>query len=239
MATNNAINSNIPIATSSGGTGQTSFTSKAVLLGASPLTVSNVGTNGQLLLGSTGANPAFATLTSTAGSITYVTGSNTLNIDVTATSKFLNLINAETNATGDGTNASVGAITATTSITNVGSNMTAGNGAGTPATYTAPNTGTYRFNFFFCYSATLTTGATTFSASIVTTARTYTFGNMPTRNTVTSFAGPNNYIGVAVSTLADMTAGDTAVFKVQGNGGSKVDAIQGGTNGYISGYQVY
>jgi hypothetical protein len=42
-----------------------------------------VGTNGQLFIGSTGANPAFATATSTAGSITYTTGAGSLNLDVT------------------------------------------------------------------------------------------------------------------------------------------------------------
>lgn len=40
-----------------------------------------VGTNGQVLLGSTGANPAFATLTSTANTITYTTGPATLNLE--------------------------------------------------------------------------------------------------------------------------------------------------------------
>ncbi len=41
-----------------------------------------VGTNGQVLIGSTGANPAFATLTSSAGSIAFTTGAGSLNLDV-------------------------------------------------------------------------------------------------------------------------------------------------------------
>lgn len=42
-----------------------------------------VGTNGQVVVGSTGAAPAFATLTSTDSSVTYATGANTLDISVT------------------------------------------------------------------------------------------------------------------------------------------------------------
>ena len=61
-------------------------TNHGVLVGAgqtAAVTALAVGTNGQLLIGATGANPAFATLTSTAGSLTYTTGANSLNIDIT------------------------------------------------------------------------------------------------------------------------------------------------------------
>lgn len=47
-------------------------------------TTLGVGTNGQLLCGSTGADPAFTTLTSSASTLTYTPGAHTLNIDVTA-----------------------------------------------------------------------------------------------------------------------------------------------------------
>ena len=43
-----------------------------------------VGSNGQVLVGATGGDPAFATLTSSASTLTYTTGANSLNIDVTA-----------------------------------------------------------------------------------------------------------------------------------------------------------
>lgn len=55
-----------------------------------------VGTNGQVLIGATGADPAFATLTSSASTLTYTAGANTLNIDVTAP---LNIAHGGTNAT--------------------------------------------------------------------------------------------------------------------------------------------
>lgn len=60
-------------------------TNNAVQVGNSSgsLTSLTVGTNGQVLIGSTSAAPAFASLTSTAGSLMYTTGAHSLNIDVT------------------------------------------------------------------------------------------------------------------------------------------------------------
>jgi len=67
-----------------GGTGRTTLTNHGVLVGAgtSAITQLAVGTNGQVLLGSTGADPAFGTLTSTLSSLTYTTGAASLNIDI-------------------------------------------------------------------------------------------------------------------------------------------------------------
>jgi len=45
------------------------------------LTSLAVGTNGQVLLGSTGADPVFGTLTSTGGTITFTPGAGTLNLE--------------------------------------------------------------------------------------------------------------------------------------------------------------
>lgn len=42
---------------------------------------SNVGTNGQVLIGATAADPAFATLTSTGGTIAFTAGANSLNLE--------------------------------------------------------------------------------------------------------------------------------------------------------------
>lgn len=58
------------------------LTARGVVIaeGNSAFQASNAATNGQVLLGATGANPAFASLTSTDGSITYTTGSNSLNL---------------------------------------------------------------------------------------------------------------------------------------------------------------
>ena len=60
-------------------------TQHAVQIGSSTTsTLSSiaVGTNGQVLIAATTADPAFATLTSTNGTIAFTTGANTLNLDV-------------------------------------------------------------------------------------------------------------------------------------------------------------
>jgi hypothetical protein len=49
---------------------------------SSALTALTVGTNGQVLLGSTGADPVFATLTSSDSSIAFTTGAGTLSLQV-------------------------------------------------------------------------------------------------------------------------------------------------------------
>ena len=60
-------------------------TTNAVQIGNSSgsLTSLALGTNGQVLLGATGAAPAFAALTSTGDTLTFTPGVNSLNIDVT------------------------------------------------------------------------------------------------------------------------------------------------------------
>lgn len=62
------------------------YTAHGVLIGegSSSIVATTPGTNGQLLIGATGADPAFATLTSSGSTITVTGGANTLNIDVTA-----------------------------------------------------------------------------------------------------------------------------------------------------------
>lgn len=62
----------------------TGTTNHAVQVGNSggSLTSIPVGTNGQVLIGATGADPAFANLTSTGGTIAFTTGPNTLNLEV-------------------------------------------------------------------------------------------------------------------------------------------------------------
>ena len=79
MATNNSINlksSGICAYDGAGTFSAISVTQHAVPVGGATsqaLTSLSVGTNGQLLIGSTGADPAFATVTGTGG-ITFTTG---------------------------------------------------------------------------------------------------------------------------------------------------------------------
>ncbi|CAB4127779.1 hypothetical protein UFOVP97_36 [uncultured Caudovirales phage] len=82
---NNAINAPFPLTVPQGGSGLATLTSHSVQVGAgtSAVTQLTVGSNGQVLIGASAANPAFATLTSSGGTITYTTGANSLNLEVT------------------------------------------------------------------------------------------------------------------------------------------------------------
>ncbi len=79
----------------------TGTTNHAMQIGnvSGSLTSLAVGTNGQVLLGATAADAAFATLTSSGGTITYTTGVNALNIDGTpATTTQAGVVTFATNA---------------------------------------------------------------------------------------------------------------------------------------------
>jgi len=84
----NAIGMPIPdIPVGFGGTGQTSFPSNALVVGngTEPLTSITPGNDGQLLIGSSGGGiPAFASLTSSDGSLSFTGGTNTLDISLSA-----------------------------------------------------------------------------------------------------------------------------------------------------------
>ncbi len=73
-----------PLPVSSGSTGRSVLTAYGVLIGEGslPVNVTAAGTNGQVFLASTTGDPAFATITSTGGSLTFAFGPNSLNIDV-------------------------------------------------------------------------------------------------------------------------------------------------------------
>ena len=65
-----------------GGTGVTSLTQFGILVGQNTddVTVTAAGTDGQILIAATGADPAFASVTSSDGSITITPGANSLDI---------------------------------------------------------------------------------------------------------------------------------------------------------------
>lgn len=69
-----------------GGTGQSTLTVHGVVLGntTSGVNVTTAGTNGQLLIGSTGADPQFSTVTSALSTIGFTAGAHTLALDVNA-----------------------------------------------------------------------------------------------------------------------------------------------------------
>jgi len=70
-----------------GGTGASTLTDHGVLVGSgvSAITALAVGTNGQVLVGSTGADPVFATVASADGSIEVTGGAGTIDLSSTGT----------------------------------------------------------------------------------------------------------------------------------------------------------
>ena len=70
-----------------GGTGATTLTDGGILLGSGTgiITPTAQPANGQLLIGSSGADPVLATMTSTIGTITITGGAGSLDIDLTNT----------------------------------------------------------------------------------------------------------------------------------------------------------
>lgn len=70
----------------SGGTGVGTLTDHGVLVGSGVAAVDAlaVGTDGQVLLGATGADPAFTTLTSTDGTVVFTPGANTLDLSASS-----------------------------------------------------------------------------------------------------------------------------------------------------------
>ena len=71
-----------PQAVAEGGTGATTLTDHGMLVGSgtSAITALSVGSNGQVPIGSTGADPAFATISSSDSLLTLTAGANTLDI---------------------------------------------------------------------------------------------------------------------------------------------------------------
>ncbi len=81
MATQNAIGTTIPIPVASGGTGAITETAHSLILGqgTSAFTALGAATNGQIPIGSTGADPVLATITQGTG-ITVTNGAGTITI---------------------------------------------------------------------------------------------------------------------------------------------------------------
>jgi len=72
-----------PIAVDFGGTGVSDIPQNALMVGngTDPILTIEPGTDGQVLLGGSGLIPAFATLTSTGGTVTFTPGPNSLNLE--------------------------------------------------------------------------------------------------------------------------------------------------------------
>ncbi len=124
------------------------YTAHGVLLGegSSSIVATAAGTNGQVLIGSTGADPAFSSITSSGSTLTLTGGAHTLNIDINAP---VTVSNGGTGATtltgvltGNGTSAITGnAVTQHGVLIGGASNAVSSLGVAATGTVLAGNTG--------------------------------------------------------------------------------------------------
>lgn len=189
------------------------------------------GTTGQVLTATTGAPPswaaastgdvsgpgsstdrAVATWNGTSGdalfdnpSITISSSGEMVNTSQPAFSAYQ--ASSGTNLTGDGTIVSLGDTSTSGAMTEIfdqNADFTTG-GAGVPATFTAPVTGKYQFNFGIQLSG-LGAGHTNAFLRLITSNRTYDFGGANVGGARTN----SNTYNLFGSCLADMDASDTA-----------------------------
>lgn len=146
---------------------------------------------------------------------------------------FVNEVVAEGSVTGDGTVHDYGSVTAQTSVVDRGSNMTEGDGAGTPATFTAPVTGLYYLQWSqYCSGNPVPT----WIGYITTSNRTYRFVNSCGRSSGFNFKGFSARVAWSGAIIADMDASDTAVWYYVGGSGTKNSTLSGTTlTGYLIG----
>lgn len=182
------------------------------------------------LSGFTGAPPYRTTFS---GTFVDTTGSATAGTTVA----FFGTANAENNVTGDGTVFSLGAATAMTTVQNIGGGFFPGNGAGTPASFTAPVTGTY------ILATTLAThvdgggspGGVVQGYSLYLNGAGYAgIYGFPTLNQCTGFFGANGNIDGSGAIVTPLTAGDVITWVyVAGNQNRTASIVTGTVSGAL------
>lgn len=180
--------------------------------------------------GFTGSPPYRTTFS---GTFVDTTGSATAGTTVA----FFGTANAENNVTGDGTVFSLGAATAMTTVQNIGGGFFPGNGAGTPASFTAPVTGTY------ILATTLATNVAGGGSpgGVVQGYALYLNGagyagiyGFPTLNQCTGFFGANGNIDGSGAIVTPLTAGDVITWVyVAGNQNRTASIVTGTVSGAL------
>lgn len=213
----------------------TGTTNRAVQVGnaGGSLTSLAVGSNGQVLLGSTAANPVFANLTSTGGTISFTTGSGSLNLETSGAT-------ASSFATDSGTaTPSLGLLTITggTNIATTGStNVVTINLDGT--TNHAIQVGNAGGSL-----TSLSVGATN-TVLLGVTGLNPTFGTVPnaalTNSSITLNSGNNvtvsgSPISLGGSGTVNLTGTTNHAVQIGNAGGSLTSLGVGATGTYLSG----
>jgi hypothetical protein len=175
--------------------------------------------------------PAAGVLTITGNSdiVTSQSGPSTVRIS-RFQSSFLAFLNTEVNASGDSTEHLIGSIAAMTESFDLNGDFDPGDGAGTPATFSAPVKGIYLFTM--SVSSSIPVGAITEHRCFMQKNLVNFFSNfqLPTRNRVTDFFGTNGFIVAgSATTVVDMEAGDVLTYRYVAGGGTKTATVESGS----------
>lgn len=202
-----------------GGTGRATLTNHGVLVGAgtSAITQLTVGTDGQVLVGSSASDPVFATLTSS--SLTYTPGPGSLAINITAP---VSIANGGTNATSMTTTDGVVYFDGTRLVTTaVGSatQVLTSNGAGVAPTF-QPASGGSSFTWTVVtgtsQSAAINNGYIANNAGLVTV----TLPSTAAVGSIVRVSGMNNTTGWKIAQNSGQTMHFGNVNTTTGTGGS-------------------
>lgn len=171
------------------------------------------GSNGQVIIGG-GANPAWASITA-GTNITLTPGANSLTIAATGTAPAAGCAflyfqpSIANNVTGDGTIYGLGSAVIMTRLYDLGTNVTPGDGVGTPAQFTAPATGIY---FFSMQCLPRNTGTTNVGTCIIQVTGTSAQQYAAYQQGNSSYAVPRP-TPMHLTVTIPMTAGDIATFQ--------------------------
>lgn len=204
----------------------------------------STGTDGQVIIGATGASPAWMNITSLDDSIAVTNGPNSIDLSTAGgggipAEPFFYYLNATVNnATGGGGGYLLGTGTALTLVYDVGGNVNPGGGG--PAIFVAPATGYYSMTFY---------ARLIFAAAYPTVQALFQLVSNPTvhwRVWLTNSGVNATELGILQTTIGGtstffLNAGDGIQFFVEVGTGANTVGIQGGVGAFdtfVTGYRI-